>query len=77
MARINYFEQDQLQLSTCVSGTLSTPETQDWLTAFARYGWFTLAVLLKIHWQAVKLLLKGATFHTKPPPPNNSVTETR
>jgi uncharacterized protein len=41
-----------------------------------KYGWFTLAVIAKIHWQAVKLLLKGAKFHGKPAPPSQTITQT-
>ncbi len=34
-----------------------------------RFPLMTINVVAKIHWQALKLWLKGATFHRSPPPP--------
>lgn len=34
-----------------------------------RMPWMTLKVVAGIHWEALKLWLRGAKFHTKPPPP--------
>lgn len=76
LARINYFEGDRLQLTTSVSGALVNPSAVLWGSTLMKYGWFTLAVILKIHWQAVKLVLKGAKFHSKPAPPNQTITQT-
>lgn len=76
MARINYFEGSLLQLSTSVSGELMHPSTLLWGKTLLKYGWFTLAVIAKIHWQAVKLLFKGAKFHGKPTPPRQTITQT-
>lgn len=77
LARINYFEGTVQQLSTSVSGKLVHPNTLLWGKTLLKYGWFTLAVVLKIHWQAVKLLFKGAKFHGKPNPPSNTITSTK
>jgi DUF1365 family protein len=77
LARINYFEGDVQQLSTSVSGKLVHPTTPLWGRTLLKYGWFTLAVVLKIHWQAVKLLFKGAKFHGKPSPPSQTITSTK
>ncbi|BET26918.1 hypothetical protein EV673_2416 [Limnobacter thiooxidans] len=77
LARINYFEGAAQQLSTSVSGKLVHPTTPLWGKTLLKYGWFTLAVVLKIHWQAVKLLFKGAKFHGKPNPPSNTITSTK
>ncbi|HEX4857260.1 MAG TPA: DUF1365 domain-containing protein [Limnobacter sp.] len=76
LARINYFEGAVQQLSTSVSGELLHPSGLRWGRTLLKYGWFTLAVIMKIHWQAVKLLVKGAKFHTKPVPPNQTITQT-
>lgn len=76
LARINYFEGNVQQLSTSVSGTLVHPSTVLWGKTLLKYGWFTLAVVAKIHWQALKLVLKGARFHSKPAPPQQSITQT-
>ena len=37
-----------------------------------RYRWFTLAVMLRIHWQAAKLAAKRVPFFAKPAPPGAS-----
>lgn len=76
LARINYLEGDVQQLSTSVSGTLMHPSTGLWCKTLVKYGWFTVAVFMKIHWQAVKLLFKGARFHRKPNPPQQTITQT-
>jgi uncharacterized protein len=76
LARINYFEGQVQQLSTSVSGELVNPSALLWGRTLVKYGWFTLAVVAKIHWQAVKLLLKGAKFHSKPAPPHQTITQT-
>jgi DUF1365 family protein len=34
-----------------------------------RFPFMTLKVMAGIHWEALKLWLKGARFHTSPPPP--------
>ena len=76
LARINYFEGSVQQLSTSVSGKLLHPSTPLWGRTLMKYGWFTLAVVAKIHWQAVKLLIKGAKYHGKPTPPLQTITKT-
>lgn len=77
VARIDYFDQEELKLTTSVSGELTQPTNLLWLYTMLKYGWFTFMVIAKIHWQALKLLLKGAKFHTKPSPPEKSLTEAK
>lgn len=77
VARIDYFDQGQLQLSTSVSGELNSPTAGLWINTILKYGWFTVMVITKIHWQALKLLLKGAKFHSKPTPPEKPLTEAK
>jgi len=40
------------------------------LKTVAQLGWATVLVVLRIHWQALKLWRKGATFYRKPTPPH-------
>lgn len=75
LASVNYHDDGELQLSTSVSGRLFEPGKKDWAVIFLKHGWFTVGVVLKIHWQAVKLLLKGAKFHSKPQPPSEQLTQ--
>lgn len=77
MARIDYFEGETLQLSTSVSGELHSVSTSRWVKILFSLGWFTVAVVLKIHWQALKLWLKGAKFHTKPTAPDQRLTQVK
>lgn len=36
--------------------------------------WMTMGVVFGIHWQALKIWLRGARFHRKPAPPTNEVS---
>ena len=77
LARINYFENNEMRLSTSVSGEMRTPTRKLWFLTVCKYGWFTAMVVLKIHWQALKLWRKGATFHPKPDVPKNKISHTQ
>jgi DUF1365 family protein len=76
LAKITYFEDNIQQLSTSVSGELMQANSLLWTRTLLKYGWFTLAVIIKIHWQALKLFFKGAKFHSKPLPPRQTITQT-
>lgn len=75
VARIDYFDQNKHQLTTSVSGTLMTPTTKLWAKTILKFGWFSFAVITKIHWQAVKLYFKKIKFHQKPIPPTQTTTK--
>jgi len=44
------------------------------LAQVARMPWMTLKVVAGIHWEALKLWLRGARFHRKPEPPELEYT---
>jgi hypothetical protein len=44
------------------------------LAQVARMPWMTLKVVAGIHWEALKLWLRGARFHRKPAPPEAEFT---
>jgi len=44
------------------------------LAILARYPLMTMKVVVAIHWEALKLWIKGARFHGKPPPPADEVS---
>lgn len=44
------------------------------LRTFARLPFSTVQVVFGIHWQALKLWMRGATYHSKPEPPVERVT---
>lgn len=62
LCRIDYDDAEGELLLTCISG-----KPKDWsaaalLKAFLRMPFLTLGVMARIHWQALKLWLKGVPF---------------
>lgn len=76
-ARIEYDDATGPLILTSVSGTaaLSVPLSDRLvLRAFFRYPVMTVGVILRIHWQALKLWRKRVPFYSKPVPPSNEVS---
>lgn len=73
-ASINYLEDGQLLLKTVISGHAQTLDDRHLLRLFFALGWSTLLVVLRIHWQALRLWLKGIPFHRKPQPPVQEIS---
>lgn len=72
---INYFGTDErLHLSTYVEGRFRELEADSLFAVVGRYGWMTPLVVLRIHWQALKLWRKKVQFYSKPVPPKKEVT---
>jgi uncharacterized protein len=71
LARIDYFDDEgqSAVLETHVSGRASTIERNSARALLWRYRWFTLAVFIRIHWHALRLLQKRVPFFAKPVPP--------
>ncbi len=67
--QIDYWQDGELALKTHVSGTALALTDKNLLKTFIQLGWATLMVVLRIHWQALKLWRQGVTFHRKPVPP--------
>ncbi len=67
--RIDYYDAQGLLLATSVSGHAETLTSRRILFAFFRYPLMTIGVVARIHWQAMKLWLKGAGYRSKPEPP--------
>jgi DUF1365 family protein len=72
--RIDYTADDGAQLLTGVGGTAQTLRSPALAWAFFRYPWMTLGVILRIHYQALRLWLKRVPFHSKPQPPFEEIT---
>jgi DUF1365 family protein len=71
LARVDYFDdhRDTPLLSTSIGGEaepLSAPAVR---RLVVRYGWFTLAVVARIHWHALRLWAKRVPFFNRPAPP--------
>ena len=76
LARIDYFDGDNALplLRTSVHGEAETLSVGGARALLRRYPLFTSSVILRIHWQAVKLWLARVPFHRKPAPPLEETT---
>ena len=72
--RIDYWSGAEPVLMTALTGTARPLTSGELLGSFARLGWATVMVVVRIHWQALKLWRKGAKFHPKPVPPHQEVS---
>ena len=77
LARIDYYDRegiDSALLETAIAGT-SVPLSPATVRGLLwRYRWFTLGVIARIHWQAVKLWAKRVPYIPKPAPPAQRTT---
>jgi len=62
LARIDYDDADGELLLTSISGKPCTWSTAALLGAFLKMPFLTAGVIFRIHWQALKLWLKGVPF---------------
>lgn len=72
--KINYYFDDKLQLMTSISGQEVGLNDQNLLKLFVRYPFYTMAVVVLIHVQALFLYLKKIKFYTKPVKGKDEVT---
>ena len=61
-------------LETSVSGVAQPLSSAAVRGLLWRYRWFTLGVILRIHWQAIKLWAKQVPYIAKPSPPPQRTT---
>ena len=71
---INYWLKDKLQLKTLITGDAQALNTKNISRSLLKLGWTTTVVVARIHWQALKLWRKGATFYKKPSPPRMEIS---
>lgn len=72
--RIDYHGKDGKLLTTAVSGRSAPLNSKSLARAFFGYPLMTLGVILRIHYQALRLWLKRAPFFSKPFPPSEETT---
>lgn len=74
VVRIDHDNADGPLLQTSVSGTLLPVTPATLRRALWGYPALTLAVMARIHWQALRLWFKRVRFHRKPAPPPTPVS---
>ena len=74
LANIDYHDAAGPLIKTSVSGTLVPVTKASFHKALWRYPAMTFGVVLRIHWQAVRLWIKRVPFISKPKPPEIFVT---
>jgi len=74
VVRIDHDDAQGPLVQTSQSGTLAPLTERSARQAFWRWPLMTLAVVWRIHWQALHVWLKGTPFHRKPEPPATFVT---
>lgn len=71
--QIDYYDQGQLQLNTAIWGRSAPLNNRHLLSALLRQPLLTLGVMLRIHWQALRLWLKGVSLTART---SSSIEET-
>lgn len=71
---IEEFEDDARMLVASQSGEALTFSDRNLLRILFTMPWATTKVMVLIHWQALKIWLRGGRFHRKPEPPVQEVS---
>jgi len=74
VARIDYLDDAGALLVTSIGGTHVPLDDRALRRAFFGHPLFTLGVVARIHWQALRLWLARVPFHSKPQPPREQVS---
>ena len=75
VARIDHHDREGPLLLTSMSGQLRPLDARGVARALLGYPLFTLGVIARIHWHALRLLLKRVPFHGKNPPAPDVLTK--
>jgi DUF1365 family protein len=67
---------DGAMIVAAMSGARKPFGDRELFRAFASVPFMTLKVMLAIHWEALRIWLKGVRFRASPPPPATSLTFT-
>lgn len=70
---IREYQDDALMLIATQHGVLQPLSDNGLLRLFFRQPWAGVKIIALIHWQALKIWLRGAPFFRKPPPPAHEI----
>ncbi|MGF1547328.1 MAG: DUF1365 domain-containing protein [Thiotrichales bacterium] len=71
---IREYQDERLMLVAAQTGHAKPFTSENLLRESLRVPLLTFKVMAGIHWEALKIWLKGARFHTKPPAPKQEVS---
>ncbi len=71
---IREYQQGRLMLVAAQTGTGEALSDAGLSRAFLRYPLMTAKIIIMIHWQALKIWLKGGRFHRQPAAPAQEIT---
>ena len=74
VARVEHHDESGPLLLTSLSGELRALTVRHCLRALLGYPLFTLGVIARIHWQALRLFVRRVPFQSKPAPPARFLT---
>jgi hypothetical protein len=74
VARIDHDDDGGPLLQTSIEGTLAPLTDARLARTLLTHPAFTVGVVARIHWQALRLWIKRVAFHSRPHPPTRSVT---
>ncbi|ASJ24429.1 DUF1365 domain-containing protein [Laribacter hongkongensis] len=74
LMRIDYHDAEGAVLNTAVSGRMTPLTSASAGAALLRQPLLTVSVIVRIHWQALRLWLKKVPFFGKPRPPASTLT---
>ncbi len=69
-----YNSQNELMLKTWVTGSITPLIDHSFSKIFFKYGWITPLVVLRIHYQALRLWIKKVQFYSKPLRPQKEIS---
>jgi len=75
VARVDHDDPQGPLILTSISGIAQSLSNGSILRAFFFYPMMTLGVIVKIHWQALKLWYKRVPFFSKPQPPSSELSK--
>ena len=71
---IHEFQNNKLMFVASQSGERKELNSANLLFAFFTVPFMTLKITVMIHWQALKIWIRGIKYHSKPPSPKEEVS---